>query len=431
MSSEQNNLKHTEEGIQSRVGGHWLVSLADLDDQQKYIASLRPDESYMVEGCAGSGKSVLAMIKFNQLCSDGRTPVYATRMRGLADTIISEMLQDNDEGMKIARDYIQANTVRVDVDRKGPSHGKPWFYRSSCVGTYDGLRCITPEPRGCPLHGDSLVLDECQDMSYQEFQKIIHDGGFKSICWYGDDDQQLCDNMGGEAQHVRMREIFEQCFKDGEGEKYYSLSSNYRISRNVAKFVDEFQNVLPDVRKKLSLYAKGRRTDKPYLCGFETGAQACERVVDVIMNRRWHVADGHTTAIFVGLPNNRVENAFGWFKGKFEKSGLPRVDIQRRHGETKKGADDWVTADPSASIIVSTPLQSKGCQFDAVFVLLNTFGDKPDDLNAIHVAMTRSGGDLFVFYAGSMPAAFDQIPMSFYRASLDDAEKEAGDLGLK
>ena len=57
------------------VIGHWLVSLGDLDDQQKYIAALKPDESYMVEGCAGSGKSVLAMIKFNQLCQNGQNPV--------------------------------------------------------------------------------------------------------------------------------------------------------------------------------------------------------------------------------------------------------------------------------------------------------------------------------------------------------------------
>ena len=32
------------------VVGHWLVSLNSLDDEQKYISRLKPDESYMVEG---------------------------------------------------------------------------------------------------------------------------------------------------------------------------------------------------------------------------------------------------------------------------------------------------------------------------------------------------------------------------------------------
>ena len=53
------------------------------------------------------------------------------------------------------------------------------------------------------------------------------------------------------------------------------------------------------------------------------------------------------------------------------------------------------------------------------------------DLNAIHVAMTRSGGDLFVFYTGTMPPAFNQIPVSFYESSLTSSANTTDDLGLE
>ena len=422
-----------ENAVQENVGGHWLVSSAVLDDQQKYIAALRPEESYMVEGCAGSGKSVLAMIKFNQLCGNGAKPVYATMMRGLTDTIISEVLQSGDEGMEAARKYIRSNTRRLT----SPSdHGKAWFYSSTSVGTCAMLACINPQARYC-LSGDSLVLDECQDLSYKDFLKIVEGGGYKSICWYGDDDQQLCDNLDGDVRHVRMHEIFEKCFnEDGENEKWYKLTWNYRISRNVAKFIDEFQKIVPEERKMLAFSARGRHTDKPYLCGYETLEREINSVVEVIKNRKWYEPNGHSTAILIGGTNRQVEEMYTLISRKLQNTCVGRVDIQRRHGPTVRDGNDWVTADPGAPIIVSTPLQSKGCQFDSVFVLANTFGTNEGrvlsakDLNGIHVAMTRSGGELFVFYVGSIPPAFDQIPLALYEKSLTVTNTTAEDLGL-
>jgi hypothetical protein len=421
----------------SGVVGHWLVSLDSLDDEQKYISRLKPDESYMVEGCAGSGKSVLAMIRFNLLCQEGRKPVYATMMRGLTDTIISEVLSSADEGMAAAKKYVANSTVR----RNGPSgHGKPWYYQSTCIGTCFMLPCINAE-RGLLLKGDHLVLDECQDLSYGDFRRIQETGGFKSICWYGDDDQQLCDTLDDGKKHVRMHEIFEVCFGGEESsEKWDKLAWNYRISPNVAKFIDEFQHVMPEERKLMALSARGRRTDKPYLCGYATLEDEIDSVVKVINNRGWHEnADTrHTTAILVGGSNNQVESMYALIRKKLAAViGERNIDVERRHGETSRGSGDWVTADPSAAVIVSSPLSSKGCQFDSVFVLANTFGQdggrrmSPRDLNAIHVAMTRSGGELFVFYVGAMPPAFNQIPLSLYEASVETPEASAEEIGLR
>lgn len=415
------------------TAGHWLVSLEKLDEQQKYIAALKPGESYMVEGCAGSGKSVLAMIKFNQLCQSGKQPVYATMMRGLTDTIITEVLESSDEGMDAAKKYVDSKTDR----RSSSGHGKPWYYASSCIGTCYMLPCINPAYRQ-PLKGDNLVLDECQDLSYQELRKIVKSGRYQSICWYGDDDQQLCDNIGGDAKRVRLQEIHEECFgSDDESEKWFKLRWNYRISPNVAKFIDEFQKIIPEDRNPLALSARGRRTDKPYLCGYSSLNSEIDSIVSIIANRDWHLQNGHRTAILVGGSNQQVESLYRLIKEQLERVlGARNVDIQRRRGATDRTQDDWVTADPSAPIVVSTPLHSKGCQFDSVFILANTFGKNegrilsPQDLNAIHVAMTRSGGDLFVFYVGAMPPAFNQIPLALYEPSANTTAESLEDIKL-
>ena len=411
----------------------WLISMGKLNPQQKYIAALRPEESYIVEGCAGSGKSILSMIKFNQLCANGKKPVYATMMRGLTDTIISEVMTNTDEGMQNARQYVAANTCRING--RSNSHGKQWFYRSSCIGTCVNLPCLDANARS-KLEGDNLVLDECQDLSYEHFLKIINNGNYESICWYGDDDQQLCDNMGG-AKHVRLHEIFDKCFgASDQCEKWFKLTWNHRISPNVAKFIDEFQKVIPEARKPLALCAKGLRTDRPYLCGFPSLEAELSSVIEIIKRRNWYQGSGNKTAIFVGGSNQQVESLYRKIVESFNAVGLNRADVQRRHGSTTPGGDDWVTADPLSSIIVSTPLQSKGCQFDSVFVLANTFGSNggqtllPQDLNSIHVALTRSSGELFVFYTGAMPAAFDQIPIALYESSLSAKSASADEMGL-
>lgn len=414
------------------VSNHWLVSLADLDEQQKYIAALRPEESYIVEGCAGSGKSVLAMIKFNQLCQNGKRPIYATMMRGLTDSIITEILNSKDEGIIQARTYVHVTTQR----KIGYSdHGKPWYYVSKSIGTHYHLPCIHPYDK-YPLSGDALVFDECQDLSYSDFCKIASQKGiYNPICWYGDDDQQLCDNLGdgyeSNGKHVRIGEIHETCFPPEERHKRYKLVNNYRISRNVAKFIDEFQKMIPEERGMLALSARGKRTDRPYLCGYESHSKRLDSVAEIIKNRNWHERTGHRTAVFVGGTNQKVEEVYKALSQMFG-----RGDIQRRHGTTAADGYDWMTADPDAAVVVSSPISSKGCQFDSVFILADMFGRDngcnltAKELNAMHVAMTRSCGDLFVFYVGTMPPVFDQIPMELYESSVQQSAKSAEELGL-
>ena len=45
----------------------WMVKESDLDDDQLHVFNAILDKSCIVTGCAGSGKSVLALIKAQRI----------------------------------------------------------------------------------------------------------------------------------------------------------------------------------------------------------------------------------------------------------------------------------------------------------------------------------------------------------------------------
>ena len=45
----------------------WMLTESELDDDQLLVLNATLDKSCIVEGCAGSGKSVLALIKAQRI----------------------------------------------------------------------------------------------------------------------------------------------------------------------------------------------------------------------------------------------------------------------------------------------------------------------------------------------------------------------------
>src|ERR1700680_53423 len=45
----------------------WLVDPGELDEFQREIRDLSIDDSYLVKGCAGSGKTILALYRANDI----------------------------------------------------------------------------------------------------------------------------------------------------------------------------------------------------------------------------------------------------------------------------------------------------------------------------------------------------------------------------
>src|ERR1700733_16209144 len=59
----------------------WLIDLSELDEFQRAIRQLSINDSYIVKGCAGSGKTVLALHRANDIFIQafaGKTPASFT-----------------------------------------------------------------------------------------------------------------------------------------------------------------------------------------------------------------------------------------------------------------------------------------------------------------------------------------------------------------
>ena len=54
----------------------FYVKDSELDDYQVKVINKKTDNSYIVKGCAGSGKSILALWKANKYKMSIRVPIF-------------------------------------------------------------------------------------------------------------------------------------------------------------------------------------------------------------------------------------------------------------------------------------------------------------------------------------------------------------------
>lgn len=54
----------------------FYVKDSELDDYQVKVINKKTDNSYIVKGCAGSGKSILALWKAKQIQESIRVPIF-------------------------------------------------------------------------------------------------------------------------------------------------------------------------------------------------------------------------------------------------------------------------------------------------------------------------------------------------------------------
>ena len=151
------------------------ISNEDLDDVQREILEDGfgvQERNCIVQGCAGCGKSCIAMNIFVQLCARGnRKPVIVTNQRALINAYLRELRSLTDLA---AADYVRA-----------AHNGEPqgWFSKNTVINTFNrGIE------RGVfPKDATDLLVDEAQDFTLQEIQQMINyfGKGLKAVHFFG------------------------------------------------------------------------------------------------------------------------------------------------------------------------------------------------------------------------------------------------------
>lgn len=353
----------------------WMIKESELDDDQIKVLMATLDKSCVVSGCAGSGKSVLALIKAQRIQKE----------RG-----------DNYEIIV----YTKALCNYMNSGRKELGLNKPFYY----YWQWKNRLICSP--------ADYVIVDEIQDFTKEEVEEFIS-AAKRNFFFFGDTAQSiyqgLKDTMPVEAIGYLLP------FKNKP--KDFTLYRNYRLPIPVAKFVQYIGVDLPSFDE--TTY-RSQETKVPYLLKYKDIKEQLVAIKRIIGDKLDDVA--------ILVPHNEMVRTVG---NVLREIGM---NFEQKYQDK----EDWRNSVESLNFGTTNPKimtyhSAKGLQFETVFLpMLECYQENIDpktgiDSNrkSLYVAMTRTYKNLYMMYSGYLPKTIinANIPVELYRTTeLDDFE---------
>ena len=348
------------------------IAEATVEHEQRDILNKRLDHSHLVVGCAGSGKSCLALLRIKTLSQmKDAAPFYlVTFVRSLVEYLRRELSANILPG-KCVLTHKEWTEGRI-TDWCGRRFGIPPEHRQLCkVPNY-------------------LLVDECQDLPLDDIRQM-KTATQRAIFLYGDDEQQI---MGfTDRRPATIEQIGAEL-----NLPIYRLRLNYRLPKKVASFAQEISG-----SADLERHCVNGDGNKPCVISVPTPDRIALIVKLVEQN---HYED-------VGILCRTDEQV----RQAFKELNKKHVSVSARYS-VDDGDFQYLTDTPFK---VMNFHQAKGQQFEAVFLLLEhkvTY-----DRNVLYVGVTRTYHDLYVIYEGILPEPLRAIPLDRYRSSLAQLEQ--------
>ena len=346
----------------------WLVDPGELDEFQREIRSISINDSYVVKGCAGSGKTILALYRANDI-----------RIQAIAENENATASFNMVVFTKALRGFIRSGVQELGINLKQVIHFEKW----------DGSAV------------DYIVVDEAQDFTKEEVD-IFSSAKKKSMMLYGDTQQQIYNGLKNGGV-LSIEEIEKHL-----GLPHRELLKNYRLPKLIASFASYLSN-----DKNLENKCTKTGTEKPRLKKFKTWQDELDFIINEIQTRNY-------TDVAILLPFNTKKVApYNNFHRNVEAVKAYFDEKDFRH-EFKMRADDNDTMEldfDSDLPKVVTYHSSKGLQFETVFIPFcdfpghdSWFAEKYQ--NPLYVATTRTYRNLYLTHSARLTPFFTGIPTS-------------------
>ncbi|CAN5890906.1 hypothetical protein BH11BAC7_BH11BAC7_35440 [soil metagenome] len=326
------------------------------------------DANYIIEGCAGSGKTNLALERVNNI-----------RIKTLAENPNAKPSFTFLVYTKALREFIRSGAMEKGISIDNIIHFAKWD--KSAV--------------------DYIVVDEVQDFTKPNID-VFWKAKQKSIMFYGDTQQQVYKSYG---DRMSVKEI----------EQYLNLPHRerickYRLPKSMASLASELSRDF-----SLEARCKNPGTEKPKVVKLKSWKEELDYIINEIRTRNY-------TDVAILLPfnvpgkahtNNQGFRNVEAVKNYFDAAG---VDIQYK---IRDDDSDIMELDFDSDLPkVITYHSSKGLQFEAVFI---PFCDMPHDdwtvknfTNPLYVALTRTYRNLYLTHTNGLSPFFSSIPKSKY-----------------
>jgi superfamily I DNA/RNA helicase len=343
----------------------WMVIESELDEDQIRVLMATLDKSCVVSGCAGSGKSVLALIKAQRIQKEkGNNYKIIVFTKALCR-------------------YMNAGKEMLGLENDFFYHWD-WRERNNCSPA------------------NYIIVDEIQDFSQEEIEEFIAATN-NNFFFFGDTAQSIYEGLKETLPVEEIRNLLPQ----DKRPKIFELYRNYRLPISVARVV---QHVGIDLDGYDESTYKSVETSIPIFIQFRNFEEQIKSIADIIKKR-------NLLDVGILVPHNENVKQVSDMLNKFSMS----------HEVKYKDKRDWTNSVDNLNFTTTNPKvmtyhSAKGLQFESVFIpavseLTNDEERRISEQKALYVAMTRTYRYLYIMYNGELPYPLSDVPKELYHTS--------------
>ncbi len=341
-------------GIKKKIELSLDISEENMDDDQLDLIEKTLDKSMLVSGCAGSGKSVIAFKKAQQIYEKGGDVILIVYTKSL-NKYISHGLHSG------------AGNMRFYYHWQWKNLGMP--------------------------KADYIIVDEIQDFSRQEIGEFVA-ATRKNYFFFGDTAQSIYNFL-----HKGTLTIDEISALTGIDPLY--LYNNYRLPRAVAQITQTYVSI--DGNAYSEKMYKSKVKSMPYILKLPDIQTQCATIM-----RIYQKVPSDSVGILV--PNNELvlalmdELSANNFVCEFKYA-------RNQNDSTSRDTLNFASKHPK----LMTYHSAKGLQFETVILPMYSGAQTDTARKALYVAMTRTYRHLYILYAtDTLAEPLNIVPAHLY-----------------
>jgi superfamily I DNA/RNA helicase len=338
----------------------WYINESELDDYQIRIIQRQMDNSFIVKGCAGSGKTVLALWRAKEIDEADLGSYYVIVYT------------------KALRQFIDDGVKDIGLSERKVVHH--WFWKHNL---------------GMP-HADYIIIDEVQDFSTEELTEL-QAAADKAFILFGDSAQQIY--KGLKKGLMTMEEIAVLTRISLE-----TLSLNHRLPKKIARVAEKISTTYDPLESRC---IKEGMT-KPYLIKSNSFNAQLEFIKDAIEEK------GYSDVGLLFQDNHQVKRADEYY-AQIDFKVESKYDIH--FPDNTKFNLNFHSENPK----MMTYHSAKGLQFEAVFLPNCNINEtnNADNVNPLYVALTRTYQDLYILHSGDLSKYVSSLPSELFEESIN------------
>ena len=343
-------------GMKQKILKAFNVEKESMGDEQLDLIGDTIDKSMIVAGCAGSGKSVIAMYKAQQI------------LESKGDVILIAYTKSLNRYMRQGKEN--------SLDER-------FFYHWQWID------------QGMPK-ADYIIVDEIQDFDREEIMQFIN-AARKCFFFFGDTAQSIYRAFGKETLTIDQ-------ISSMTGIKVSRLYNNYRLPKPIAKITQEYLGLTEEdnVRKYSESLYLSKENASPVFVECHSRQEQIDCIISIIRKNKYR-------NVGILVPENdlilEIMNAFTSEKFACEfKFNAGYNDFRN------KDTLNFKTEYPK----LMTYHSAKGLQFETVILPFYQGASNLDEKKSLYVAMTRTYRHLYVLYNGDMLKPLKGVPERLY-----------------